>query len=290
MLFEISRVVHGFNRPVQECITIASACHLVYRTNFLEHESIAVIPPHGYRPEEKQSTMAYQWMSYLAHTKQINIQHGRNMGERHIGPFKVDGYYETDSGKKVVMEFHEWVYNDDFIEASARTNDIIAAYTTAHARLKLYGYLKQLDRRVFYCDTDSIVFKTAPGQWEPPLGDYLGDLTDEVPNNKITAFVTGGPKNYAFKLSCPNKKGQKSICKVRGITLNFKTSIDINNQTVKDMVTGHSNVDHTSVIDENRIVRNPSTGHVLTKREIKDYIVFDKRVIKYDYQTVPYGI
>lgn len=61
----------------------------------------------------------------------------------------------------------------------------------------------------------------------PPLGDFLGDLTDEVPNNKITKFVTGGPKNYAFCLAKPKKKGQSSICNVRGITLNFKHSLDI---------------------------------------------------------------
>ncbi|WAR21316.1 hypothetical protein MAR_015290 [Mya arenaria] len=49
--------------------------------------------------------MAYQWMSYLAHENQINIQHGRNYGEKQIGPYKVDGYYERD-GEKVVLEFH----------------------------------------------------------------------------------------------------------------------------------------------------------------------------------------
>lgn len=91
--------------PFENCITIASACNLVYRTNFLEHENIGIIPPHGYRPEEKQSTMAYQWMSYIAHRTNINIQHGRNMGEKQIGPYKVDGYYEQH-GKKIVLEFH----------------------------------------------------------------------------------------------------------------------------------------------------------------------------------------
>lgn len=138
----------------------------------------------------------------------------------------------------------DWVYNDDFIEASPRTNVVIAAYTTAQARLKLYSYLKQLGHRVLYCDTDSVVFTSVPGQWEPPLGDYLGDLTDEVPDKKapdntITHFVTGGPKNYAYNLLKPNKKGQTSICKVRGITLNYKNALDINFQTVKELVTGH---------------------------------------------------
>lgn len=64
-----------------------------------------------------------------------------------------------------------WVYKDDFVEASARTNVVIAAYTTAQTRLKLYSYLKPLGRRVCYCDTDSIIFTPSPGLWEPALGD-----------------------------------------------------------------------------------------------------------------------
>ena len=39
----------------------------------------------------------------------------------------------------------------------------IAAFTTAQARLKLYGALDQLKERVLYMDTDSIVYKTREG-------------------------------------------------------------------------------------------------------------------------------
>ncbi|XP_053392147.1 uncharacterized protein LOC128554859 [Mercenaria mercenaria] len=113
-------------------------------------------------------------------------------------------------------------YNNDFIEASCRTNVVVAAYTTAQARLKLYSYLQPLGDRVLYCDTDSVVFTSAQGEWDPPLGDFLGDLTDEVPYNQITKFVTGGPKNYAFCLARPNKKGQSSICKRHGIEYSGK--------------------------------------------------------------------
>ena len=98
----------------------------------------------------------------------------------------------------------DWVYNDDFIRASCSTNVVIAAYTTAQARLKLYSYLEKLDRSVIYCDTDSLVFTASPGQWEPQFGDYFGDLTDEISGNSITKFVTGGPKNYAYLLEKPN--------------------------------------------------------------------------------------
>jgi hypothetical protein len=91
----------------QQCITIASACNLVFRTKFLDQDTIGIIPPHGYRPEEKQSIKALQWIKHVGHVEGRRIQHARNGGEVTIGPYKVDGYYETDAGEKVVMEFME---------------------------------------------------------------------------------------------------------------------------------------------------------------------------------------
>jgi hypothetical protein len=61
-----------------------------------------------------------------------------------------------------------------------RTNVVIAAYTTAQARLKLYGYLERLNTRTLYCDTDSVIYSCRRGEWEPECGDYLGDMTDEL--------------------------------------------------------------------------------------------------------------
>ena len=37
-----------------------------------------------------------------------------------------------------------------------------------------------------------------PVKPEPLLGDYLGDLTDELDGDYITTFISGGPKNYAY--------------------------------------------------------------------------------------------
>ncbi len=115
-----------------------------------------------------------------------------------------------------------WRFRDDFVETSGKVNVVIAAYTTAQARLKLYSYLDRLGPRTVYADTDSVVFSTKHGEWAPVLGDYLGDLTDEVPNNEIETFVTGGPKNYAFKTMFPDENGKRTHCKIRGITLNYK--------------------------------------------------------------------
>lgn len=40
--------------PFEKCITIASVCHLVFRTLFLAPETIGIIPVQGYQPEVKQ--------------------------------------------------------------------------------------------------------------------------------------------------------------------------------------------------------------------------------------------
>ena len=51
-----------------------------------------------------------------------------------------------------------------------------------------------------YYDTDSVIFSVKEGQWEPPLGDYLGELTNELDDgDHIATFVSAGPKNYAYK-------------------------------------------------------------------------------------------
>jgi hypothetical protein len=37
-----------------------------------------------------------------------------------------------------------------------------------------------------------------PGEWKPELGDYLEDRTDEVPDNRIIEFVTGGTRIWSL--------------------------------------------------------------------------------------------
>lgn len=75
------------------------------------------------------------------------------------------------------------------ISLRGRTNVVIAAYTTAQARLKLYSYLESLGDRTLYADTDSIIFTARLGEWSPPLGDYLGVITDETPGKNLSLAV-----------------------------------------------------------------------------------------------------
>jgi hypothetical protein len=137
------------------------------------------------------------------------------------------------SDKTVEMRYQ---YKEKFVEESGTPNVVIAAYATALARLKLYSYLEQLGPRALYAYTDSVMYTSRPGKWKPELGDYLGDLTDDVPDHRIIEFVTGGPKNYTYTIARPDKDGITTICKVRGITLNYKNSLIINIDATKDMV------------------------------------------------------
>ena len=179
-----------------------------------------------------------------------------------------------------------WKYKETFVEPSARTNVILAAYTTAHARLKLYSYMEPLQERLLYADTDSIIFVTREhDDYVPPTGDYLGDLTNEVPSGRIIEFVAGGPKNYSYRVIEDNG-AEKTECKVRGITLNHKNSALVNFDSLKHIIL-EAQGDSLSVCDT-KIVRHDN--RLLTLQQPKTYnFVFDKRVIVEKYRTLPYG-
>ena len=77
-------------------------------------------------------------------------------------------------------------HKEDFIDTSGISNVVIADYTKAQARVKLYQYLERLNRRALYADTESNIFTVAQGEWELELGDYRGDLANEIPETTYT--------------------------------------------------------------------------------------------------------
>ena len=83
---------------------------------------------------------------------------------------------DADLVSDEIMEIR-YEYGDKFVQPDPKTNVIIAAFTTAYARLQLYDELDILQERVLYYDTDSVIYLSQP---EPRLGNYIGDLTDEL--------------------------------------------------------------------------------------------------------------
>ena len=75
------------------------------------------------------------------------------------------------------------------------------------------------------------MYKWRPGQPSIAIGDFLGDMTDELDGDVITEFVSGGAKNYGYQT-----RGGKVVCKVRGFTLNVRGSAILNFNTMKDNI------------------------------------------------------
>jgi hypothetical protein len=102
--------------PFEKCLTIASACNLVFRTNFLKENTIAILPPHGYHPGIKQSNISLKWLSYTAEKNDMYIQHKCNGGEKTVGGFPLDGY---DEETHTVYEFHGCFWHGKFFRIFA---------------------------------------------------------------------------------------------------------------------------------------------------------------------------
>ena len=198
--------------------------------------------------------------------------------------------YEVADARLVNDETVEVQYRnmEEFEEPNNKVNIVIAAFTTAYARLKLYDLLDQLQEQVLYYDTDSVIYVHEPGKPEPPLGDYLGDLTDELDGDYITAFMSCGPKNYAYQTN-----DDKRVTKVRGITMNYATTKKLNLEVMRSVIHLYVNCGiqaKVTVDNPFKITRDKKNKKIITKRTKKDYrIVYNKRVVKENYGTVPYG-
>ena len=180
----------------------------------------------------------------------------------------------------------------DFAKSDPKTNIFIGVFTTSQARLKLYEVLEKLDTNVIYMDTDSVVYVSREGEYDPPTGPFLGDLTSELTctgvgcskEHTITAFLSCGPKNYAYKTDTNNV-----TCKIKGFNLNYNNSQFLNFDTMKDIVLN----DHTKKITTNnprKIIRDKLKHKIITRNESKSYsFVFDKRIILGNLDTQPFG-
>ena len=223
---------------------------------------------------------------------------------------------------KTIKDFHiisndmiqlTWEDSEIMLKEDYQTNVFIAAFTTCWARLSLYSLLEMLDRRVLYFDTDSVIFVGRTGDNNPKTGSFLGELTNELkkPGDYITEFVSGGPKNYAYKTF----RGEQ-VCKVKGFSLNFANSQLLNFSSMLQLIStpherskcGYSNTakkeghlgknktqkkskDTIVLTNPRKITRQKLKRKIYNRGEQKEYkVVYDKRVIqKGSFDTRPYG-
>ncbi len=67
-----------------------------------------------------------------------------------------------------------------------------------------------------------MIFVSPPSQ-DPPTGNFLGDLTDELieygVGSFIEEFVSTGPKVYAYAVRTPDGKCRETVKVIKGINL-----------------------------------------------------------------------
>jgi hypothetical protein len=138
-----------------------------------------------------------------------------------------------------------------------------------------------------YYSKDSIIFLSKPGLYEPKLGDYLGDFTDELNksggNDYIIKFVSGGAKNYAFET-----KNSISKAVVKGFSLNNVAIQTINYKSIEKIVTEDQS--ETLSVDQLVFKRDKKNWKNSTEIIIKKYrYYFHKRNVINNHETLPWG-
>ena len=190
---------------------------------------------------------------------------------------------------------------EEYNEGNGTSNLAIAAFTTSHARLRLLKLLRQLNDRVLYFDTDSIIYIQRPGDWEPPTGSCLGDWDDqlEAGETHIVSFISLGPKCYRYVTNT----GRVEL-KMKGITQNGHTEdILVYNEDRTMLVKSNRGIDEDTfprlLADRNETVQVINPDFLKKDRKYQTMksipqpktlrLTYDKRVLHDDYTTSPFG-
>ncbi|XP_055335709.1 uncharacterized protein LOC129586473 [Paramacrobiotus metropolitanus] len=177
--------------------------------------------------------------------------------------------------------------SSDLDGTDLRANVIIAGFVTSYARLELYAGMTFVGiERLLYVDTDCVIALEGPGLPSLPVGECLGEFKSEIDDDRITLFVCGGPKMYAYR----TEKGM-SVFKAKGITIN-KGNIDFFTPgLLEEMVRNPEEIQY--FLNPYKIFRIRGTWQLTTREETKMVrFTFDKRRILNStpsYETLPFG-
>ena len=331
-IVKVHEVLHWSESEVYNSSTKSGGLFTDYINTFLKLKQEASGFPDNVKTEEEKEQYVNNYFDHEG--VQLDIEKiEKNPGLRSLSKLALNSFYgkfgqrsnlhksllvkdvgtlfkEMCNPEKHIQDFHiindnvmmlEYTKRDFFDIDSIAGNVVIAAFCTCWARLKLFKTMKKLGDRVLYHDTDSIIYTATPGDYCPPIGQYLGDFTNELTCKEvgcssssssecaghwIDEFVSCGPKNYSFKLNT----GQVT-CKVRGFSLSHENSLRVNFESMKEALFAWKNGEkklYETV--SSMILRHKTKAEVYTEQVSKQYsVVYDKRVVHDNFTTHPYG-
>lgn len=87
--------------PLASAATIASACMIGYRANFLPRDTIPLMTFPSYRLKENQSQLAIRYLKFFEEQHGIELQSAYRGVEKKIGKYRVDGFYPAFQAEKL---------------------------------------------------------------------------------------------------------------------------------------------------------------------------------------------
>jgi hypothetical protein len=318
---EIYEVYHWGNTAVHDPTTGTGGLFSQYVQTFLKLKTEASGYPHHCKtPEEKQTFVRRFFEKEGVKLDPSNIT--KNPGLRSLAKLALNNHwgklaerenmpratYITDEGElcktladptTTIRDWHiinedmvlvDKEHSKDFIPESDITNIFLACFVTAHARLRLYDLLMRIGpSNVLYYDTDSVIYIRRPGSWRLECGDFLGDLTNELPPGRhIVQFICCGPKNYGYMLD-----DGTCYVKIKGFTLNHENSQKLHFNALCDELFlwhFHGETQDITLKNPSEITRDKYNAKIYNKPMAKSYqVVYTKRVVAPDFTTEPYG-
>lgn len=196
-----------------------------------------------------------------------------------------------------------------------QTNVALASFVTAWGALILWEQMHLLGDRVLYHDTDSIIYERSPSAYNIPLGKYLGEWEDETGGLPIVAFVSTGPKTYAYIVREPDhvandqtlegyrKSGldftikddgkvfvTKHVCKAKGFTLNTHNAARINFTTMHKLLLERHEDKPTPIQASSLkfVYRRGQSMHTEKELKLLEYC-YDKGYVDDQFKVWPWG-
>ena len=156
--------------------------------------------------------------------------------------------------------------------------------------------LRRLNDPILYFDTDSVIYTSKPGDWEPPRGNILGDFDNQLEpgESHIVSFASLGPKTYSYVTDTIRVEIKAKGISQNGYTENIlgpdlqQTGVALTGETFARLL--NKKEDKLQVVYPFHLKKNSkdcNIKRIVLSKTIRP--VYDKRILHSDFTTRAYG-